>query len=73
MISSRVGASAVAVSAIRGTSGQRSRSSDSAPYSGRKSCPHCETQCASSIAKSASRHWASSSRVRASIRRSGAM
>ena len=50
---SRVSASAVAVSAMRGTSGKRSASTDSAMYSGRKSWPHCETQCASSMANSA--------------------
>ena len=51
----RVGGSAVAVSAMRGTPGKRSASTDSRRYSGRKSCPHCDTQCASSMAKSASR------------------
>ena len=56
-ISRRVGRSAVAVSAIRGTSGQRSWSTASSRYSGRKSWPHCETQCASSIANRASGIW----------------
>ena len=54
-ISSRVMASAVAVSAMRGTFGKRSCSTVSWMYSGRKSCPHCDTQCASSIANSADR------------------
>ncbi len=52
-ISRRVGSSAVAVSAKRGTSGKRSCSTESLRYSARKSCPHCDTQCASSMAKSA--------------------
>ena len=54
-ISARVCGSAVAVSAMRGTPGKRSCSTESCRYSGRKSWPHCETQCASSMAKSASR------------------
>ena len=45
--------SAVAVSAMRGTSGKRSAITDRPIYSGRKSWPHCDTQCASSIANSA--------------------
>ena len=49
-ISARVCSSAVAVSATRGTPGKRRASTDSWMYSGRKSWPHCETQCASSIA-----------------------
>src|SRR3990172_2299038 len=52
-ISPRVGVSAVAVSAMRGTAGKRSCNIVSARYSGRKSWPHCETQCASSIANRA--------------------
>ena len=52
MISALVGASAVAVSAILGTCGKRSWSIVSLRYSGLKSCPHCETQCASSMANS---------------------
>ena len=51
-ISSRVCGSAVAVRAMRGTAGKRSCSSDSCRYSGRKSWPHCDTQCASSTAMS---------------------
>ena len=43
---------AVAVSAIVGAT-TTSRSSASRRYSGRKSWPHCDTQCASSIATSA--------------------
>ena len=53
MISARVSSSAVAVSAMRGTPGNRSCSTESWMYSGRKSWPHCETQCASSMANSA--------------------
>ena len=71
-ISRRVGASAVAVSAMRGTSGQRSCSSVSWRYSGRKSWPHCETQCASSMANSAMRARSSSDRNRGVSSRSGA-
>src|SRR3989338_7953122 len=52
-ISPRVGVSAVAVSAMRGTLGKRSCNIVSSRYSLRKSCPHCETQCASSMAKRA--------------------
>src|SRR5258706_7053490 len=43
-ISLRVVSSAVAVSAMRGTPGWRSASRLSSMYSGRKSCPHCDTQ-----------------------------
>src|SRR6185312_10761574 len=43
-ISRRVGASAVAVRAMRGTFGKRSCSTVSSRYSGRKSWPHCDTQ-----------------------------
>ena len=44
---------------MRGTSGKRSARTDSPIYSGRKSCPHCDTQCASSIANSAILAWPS--------------
>src|SRR6185312_353518 len=71
-ISLRVLASAVAVSAIRGTSGNRSASTARRMYSGRKSCPHWDTQCASSIANSASGVASSRSRQRSVSRRSGA-
>ena len=49
----RVRASAVAVTASRGTPGKISASRPSMRYSGRKSWPHWLTQCASSIATSA--------------------
>ena len=49
-MSARVTSSAVAVSAMIGTLGKISRSRDSASYSGRNAGPHCEMQCASSIA-----------------------
>src|SRR3546814_5821148 len=52
-ISRWVGGSAVAVSAIRGMSGQRSCSRVSSRYSRRKSWPHCDTQWASSMANRA--------------------
>ena len=52
-ISSRVRISAVAVRAMRGTLGNSSASWPSCRYSGRKSCPHCDTQCASSMANRA--------------------
>ena len=50
-ISARVGASAVAVTPIVWTPPSASATSRSRKYSGRKSWPHCETQCASSIAR----------------------
>ena len=53
-MSSRVRASAVAVTARRGTSGNSSASRPSIRYSGRKSWPHWLTQWASSMAISAS-------------------
>jgi len=53
MISRLVVSSAVAVSATRGTPGNFPARMPSSRYSGRKSCPHWETQCASSIAKRA--------------------
>ena len=47
---------AVGVKQILGHAGEkRSCRTASWMYSGRKSCPHCETQCASSIAKEAAR------------------
>src|SRR5262245_12234486 len=49
-ISALVGASAVAVRAMRGRSGNMSTRRASSRYSGRKSWPHCERQWASSIA-----------------------
>jgi hypothetical protein len=49
-VGSRVIASAVAVSAMRGTPGKRSCSCASCRYSSRKSWPHWLTQCASSMA-----------------------
>ena len=49
-ISALVILSAVAVNAILGTQGKKSFSTPNCVYSGRKSCPHCETQCASSMA-----------------------
>ena len=49
-MSSRVMRSAVAVSAITGMLGKRCLRVPSWVYSGRKSCPHCEMQCASSTA-----------------------
>ena len=54
-MSLRVRGSAVAVSAMRGTPGNRSATRASSRNSGRNSWPHCETQCASSIANKASR------------------
>ncbi len=49
-MSARVAASAVAVSATVCTSPSASRARARSRYSGRKSWPHCETQCASSTA-----------------------
>ena len=73
-ISSRVRSSAVAVQASRGTPAKRSASTASCRYSGRKSCPHWETQWASSIATSDRPPVAraSRSRVRSCNSRSGA-
>ncbi len=71
-ISRRVAEVAVAVSARRGTPGQRSCNIDKPRYSGRKSWPHCDTQCASSMANRAIRAWSSKSRQRSVKRRSGA-
>ncbi|MPN00491.1 hypothetical protein SDC9_147686 [bioreactor metagenome] len=72
-ISSRVVSSAVAVSATNGSVGKRCLSWPSAAYSGRKSCPHCEIQCASSTASSNGFQCARCSRKLSSIRRSGAI
>ena len=57
---------------MRGTLGKRSCRIESCTYSGRKSCPHCDTQCASSMAKSAISMRSSNSRKRGVIKRSGA-
>ena len=70
-ISSTVRGSAVAVSAIRGTSGKRVASRPSPRYSGRKWWPHWLTQCASSMANSASGRRARKSSVPSSSSRSG--
>eukprot|EP00955_Chlamydomonas_euryale_P036277 350390-Chlamydomonas_euryale.AAC.2 len=51
-ISHRTAGVAVAVSAMTGTQGRSARSDPSRRYSGRKSCPHSDTQCASSTASS---------------------
>ena len=56
---------------MRGTPGKRSCNTVSARYSGRKSWPHCETQCASSMAnraRSGSSCCRRSSRFRKSVR-----
>ena len=71
-MSARTRSVAVAVSAISGVSGNRSRSSASCRYSGRKSCPQSLMQCASSIANIATFHEASRARNCACISRSGA-
>jgi hypothetical protein len=69
-------ASAVAVSAMRGTLAKRSCSTVSARYSGRKSWPHWLTQWTSSIANKLSKPRAcsesSSARKRGVVTRSGA-
>ena len=57
-ISARVGSVAVAVSAMRGTPGNHSLSTFKPRYSARKSWPHCDTQCASSMAMIAMGHLA---------------
>ncbi len=53
-------------------SGKRSCRIESCRYSGRKSCPHCETQCASSIANKAIGIFDIWSRKRSVNNRSGA-
>jgi hypothetical protein len=70
-MSVRVAASAVAVSASAWTPPRRRRTSPSSRYSGRKSCPHCETQCASSIASRLIPERASHSAVAELASRSG--
>ena len=72
-MSSRVTSSAVAVSAAIGTPGKSSRSRASAAYSGRNAGPHCEMQCASSMANSVTGSRASAASMRSVISRSGAM
>ena len=62
----------VGLAQLRGTAGQRSWSTASCRYSGRKSWPHCETQCASSIANSAFGSGSSQARKASVSRRSGA-
>ena len=57
-ISARVGSVAVAVSAMRGTPGNHCLSTFKPRYSARKSWPHCDTQCASSIAMIETGHFA---------------
>jgi hypothetical protein len=63
---------AVAVNAASGTPGNSWRSWRSSRYSGRKSWPHSEMQCASSTAKKASFVRFKRSRKLAMTRRSGA-
>ena len=62
----------VEVSAIIGTSGSASRSFASWRYSGRKSWPHSDTQCASSIAMQVTFHCFRFSTQPSSMSRSGA-
>jgi ATP-dependent DNA helicase RecQ len=61
----------LAVTASRGTLGKTSARRPSMRYSGRKSCPHWLTQCASSIATSASGSRESRSSIEGCIRPSG--
>jgi len=61
MISSRTGGAAVAVSASTGGRPSASIAAPSRRYSGRKSCPHSLTQCASSTTNSEIGATASSS------------
>ena len=72
-MSARVTSSAVAVSATMGVPGNRSRKQQRSAYSGRKAGPHCEMQCASSMAKRRTGNRASASSMRSVISRSGAM
>ena len=70
-ISVRVGGSAVAVSPMTGVSGKCVLSADSSAYSGRNAGPHCEMQCASSMAKSWTPILASAPSMASVMRRSG--
>ena len=56
-MSSLVSLSAVAVNAIIHACGKSSCKFPNWVYSGRKSCPHCEIQCASSIANKGTRKF----------------
>ena len=58
--------------ATTGRFGSCSMKSPTARYDGRKSCPHCDTQCASSTATSGMAASRANSRKRGSARRSGA-
>ena len=71
-MSSRTRSVAVAVSAMKGTPGKCVRRSEICRYSGRKSWPHSEMQCASSIAMSATFHWRNFSKNDGTMSRSGA-
>ena len=68
----RVLSSAVAVTAMIGTLGKMCRSRDRSSYSGRNAGPHCEMQCASSMAIRLMSSLASASSMRSVISRSGA-
>ncbi len=70
-MSARVRASAVAVTASRGTCGNTSANRPRLRYSGRKSWPHWLTQCASSTATTASLAWDSRSSIQGCISPSG--
>ena len=72
-MSSRVMASAVAVSAAMGTPGKSCRSRHRSSYSGRNDGPHCEMQWASSTANSLTGSRPRASSMRSVMSRSGAM
>ena len=61
------------VSAATGMPGKSSRSRPSSAYSGRNAGPHCEMQCASSMANSRTGSRPSAVSTRSLISRSGAM
>ena len=71
-MSARTRSVAVAVRAIIGVFGKRSRRFTSCRYSGRKSWPHSLMQCASSMAKAATSICSRKERKEGVIRRSGA-
>ena len=71
-MSSRTRGVAVAVSATQEAAGKAARTSASCRYSGRKSWPHWEMQCASSMAMQSTVSSARSARVRGARSASGA-
>jgi hypothetical protein len=73
LISSRTRDVAVAVRAAQAASGNMERNSINCRYSGRKSCPHSDMQCASSTAKQSTFNDDSRANVLVANSASGAM